>query len=99
MLDEPLIVLFVSVFDVPENRVSNCDNNTLPSVPPSETKISYHLLLMWIHFLNLLPLSIFTIVSSTLPNSNALPPEFTFKTSPAEPIDKDNPPIPPCDKV
>ena len=30
-------VLFVSVFVVPEYKVSNCDNNTLPSVPPSDT--------------------------------------------------------------
>ena len=35
----PLIVLFVSVFVVPENNVSNCDNNTLPSVPPSDNNI------------------------------------------------------------
>ena len=39
VLFEALIVLFVSVFEVPENRVSNWDNNTLPSVPPSDNNI------------------------------------------------------------
>ena len=39
-------------------------------------------------------LSIFTM-ASTAPNSNAEPPELTFKTCPAEPIDSEAP-KPPC---
>ena len=40
--------------------------------------------------------SMFTM-ASTLPNSNAEAPEFTFKTWPAEPIDNEAP-KPPCVK-
>ena len=60
------IVLFVSVFVVAENNVSNCDKVTLPSVPPSDNNIlspatSVALVLS-------VALSIFTI-ASTKPNS------------------------------
>ena len=39
VLEPAAIVLFVSVFDVAENNVSNCDKVTLPSVPPSDNYI------------------------------------------------------------
>ena len=77
VFDEPLIVLFVSVFDVPENKVSNCDNNTLPSLPPSDNNILSPATSVALSK-SVAP-SIFTI-ASTLPNSNALAPEFTFNT-------------------
>jgi len=71
------IVLFVSVLDVAENNVSNCDKVTLPSVPPSDNNIwspatSVALVLS-------VAASIFTI-ASTEPNSKAEPPVFTFST-------------------
>ena len=77
VLFEALIVLFVSVFDVPENKVSNCDNNTLPSVPPSDNNILSPTANVALSKSD--ALSMFTI-ASTAPNSSALPPEFTFKT-------------------
>ena len=73
----PLIVLFVSVFVVPENKVSTCDNNALPSVPPSDTNILSPT--ASVPLSKSVAPSIFTI-ASTLPNSNACSPEFTFKT-------------------
>ena len=73
----PLIVLFVSVFVVPEYKVSNCDNNTLPSVPPSDTNSLSPTANVALS--KLVAPSIFTI-ASTEPNSNAEAPEFTFNT-------------------
>ena len=70
-------VLFVSVFDVPENKVSTCDKVTRPSVPPSDNKsksLATNVLLV-----RSLALSIFTIASTT-PNSKALTDELTFNT-------------------
>ena len=70
-------VLFVSVLDVPENKVSNCASVTRPSVPPSDNKsksVATNVALV----LSVAP-SMFTI-ASTLPNSNALAPELTFNT-------------------
>ena len=77
---------------MPENKVSTCDNNALPSVPPSDINILSPTANVALSK-SVAP-SIFTI-ASTLPNSNAEAPEFTFKTCPAEPIDKEAP-NPPC---
>ena len=77
MLEPAAIVLLVSVFDVPENRVSNCDNNTLPSVPPSDNNILSPA--ANVSLSKSVAPSIFTM-ASTLPNSNALAPEFTYNT-------------------
>ena len=72
----PLIVLFVSVFVVPENKVSTCDSNALPSVPPSD--INSLSLAASVALSKSVAPSIFTI-ASTLPNSNAEAPEFTLR--------------------
>ena len=61
-------------------------------MPPSETKNKS--LAAKVLLVKFVAPSIFTI-ASTLPNSNAEAPEFTFKTCPAEPIDKEAP-KPPC---
>ena len=89
-----LIVLFVSVFDVPENKVSNWDSKTLPSVPPSDNNSLSPTANVALSK-SVAP-SILTI-ASTLPNSNALAPELTFNTWPALPIDNETP-RPPCVK-
>ena len=71
--------------------VATCDKVALPSVPPSETNIWS--LVDKVFDVKFVALSMFTM-ASTAPNSNALPPEFTFSTCPALPIDKDAP-VPP----
>ena len=70
-------VLFVSVLDVPENKVSNCASVTRPSVPPSEARSKS--VVANVADVKSVALSIFT-TASTLPNSNALAPELTFNT-------------------
>ena len=84
--------MFVSVFVVPENKVSNWDNNTLPSVPSSDNNNLSPAANVALS--KLVAPSILTI-ASILPNSNALAPEFTFNTWPADPI-VNAAPIPPC---
>ena len=69
MFESKSIDLFVSVFDVPENKVSNCDSVTRPSVPPSDIKSKS--LAVKVLLVKSLALSIFTIASTT-PNSKAL---------------------------
>ena len=87
-------VLFVSVAVVPENKVSNWASVTRPSVPPSDN-ISRSVVWSVAPVKSVAP-SMF-MIASTAPNSIALPAPFTFKTCPAEPIDKEAP-KPPCVK-
>ena len=59
------------------NKVSNCDNATLPSVPPSDANNKS--VAASVEPVKSLAVSI-SSVAVTEPNSSALAPEFTFNT-------------------